>query len=233
MSQPLPLKDHLNELRRFVLYVFIVFIAAALIAFNYNSQIFGLLLRPLGQPVFYTSPIGGFSLAIKVALLGGFLVSLPFAIFFIFKFIEPAFTESKSKKIFVYSIFSFLLTFSGIGFAYFFCLPATLAFLNKFEGNQIKSLITAQEYLSFLSSYLAGFALFFQMPLVIIFINSISRLSTKKLIKNFRWVLLGSFILAAVFTPTPDPFNQALVALPIILLYLISIFIVWIINKRS
>jgi Sec-independent protein secretion pathway component TatC len=94
-------------------------------------------------------------------------------------------------------------------------------------------MIIVGEYLNFVFSYLLGFAVLFQLPLIMLFINRIKPQEPKKLIKHQRWVILISFIIAAVLTPTPDPINQFIMAAPIILLYQVSVMLIWLQNRRT
>lgn len=109
-------------------------------------------------------------------------------------------------------------------------MPAALHFLSGFGSENIKALISTGDYFSFMSLYLIGFAVFFQLPLVMLIINTIKPLQPKKLVGYINYVILISFILAAVITPTPDVINQIIMALPPITLYLLSIIVIAAIN---
>lgn len=121
----------------------------------------------------------------------------------------------------------------GMSFAYFVSLPAALYFLDTFSNAGVQSLISTIEYFSFVTRYIFGFGLLFQLPLILLVINTIQRISIKTLMKYQKWVVLGSFVIAAVLTPTPDIFNQLLMAVPLIILYQLTIVLLWIVNKRS
>jgi sec-independent protein translocase protein TatC len=120
----------------------------------------------------------------------------------------------------------------GAAFAYFITLPAALHFLNEFSSDQVKALISTNEYISFVTIYVAAFAILFQLPLILLFINHITPLSPGALMRQQRLVILLSFVAAAVITPTPDIVNQTFMALPIIVLYQISMALVWLVNRR-
>lgn len=128
---------------------------------------------------------------------------------------------------------SYALACLGMAFAYFVSLPASLHFLTTFgDSGDIHALITANEYFNFVLTYVAGFAILFQVPLIITFTNRVTPLPPKKLLGATRYVIVLSFIVAAIITPTPDPMNQAIMAGPIILLYLLSVCIVTLHPKR-
>lgn len=232
-SHKLPMMDHVGELRRRALWCMISLLIGGVIGYRYQEQIIAILVKPLGQKLFYTSPTGGFDFLIKICLFFGFILAVPVIIYNLFKFISPAIpahvTYSFSKIIVV----SILLALAGVSFAYFVSLPAALHFLNNFSNEQVSSLISAQEYFNFVMIYMAGFALLFQMPLVFSFINKVKPLKPARLLKQQKVVILISFIVAAILTPTPDPINQALMAAPIIALYQTSIGVVWRDNKKG
>lgn len=234
--QEAPLKtisEHIGELRRRALYCCIALLAGGIVGYRFQEQIITWLIKPLGETLFYTSPAGGFDFLIKICLFFGFLLAIPVIMYNIIRFVSPAvprYVTIKTSKILVYSI---SLAIMGAGFAYYISLPAALHFLNNFSTKQIQSLISAQEYFSFVMIYIAGFAALFQMPLLIGFINKVTPLKPIMLMKKQKIIILVSFIIAAVLTPTPDPINQTLMAVPIIGLYQTSIGVVWHENRKQ
>jgi sec-independent protein translocase protein TatC len=124
-------------------------------------------------------------------------------------------------------IWSLNLALAGILFAYFISFPAAIQFLTDFAPASLVAIITAEEYLRFAVFYIGGFALIFQLPLLITFIDSNRPLNPQSMIKYQRHLIVGSFILAAILTPTPDPVNQLMMAIPPIVLYYISVVIVY------
>jgi sec-independent protein translocase protein TatC len=230
-NQSFSFLNHLLELRARISIYFFVLIAASAICFYFNSYILRILLLPINQKLFYTSPAGGLDFIIKIALFGGFILSLPVFLYQILKFVEPALPVNANLTIGVFLISSIILTGLGLSFAYFVSLPSALYFLTSFGSDQIEALITANEYFSFVTRYLLGFAIFFQLPLILLSINKFYRLKTFSLSKAQRWVITGGFIIAAILTPTPDLVNQGLMALPLIIIYYLSIVVIWFVNK--
>jgi len=121
---------------------------------------------------------------------------------------------------------------TGVSFAYFVSLPAALYFLGEFGSAQVQSLISTDAYFSFVTRYLLGFGILFQLPLILLLVNAISPMSPRHLMWYQRYVIVLSFVLAAIITPTPDPLNQAIMAVPVILLYQVSVLGIWFINRR-
>lgn len=109
----------------------------------------------------------------------------------------------------------------------------TLYFLQSFATDQIKSLLSTSEYFRFISSYLVGFGLAFQLPLIMLFVDSVSPLPMKTLLGLERVVIVVCFILAAILTPTPDVVNQVIFAVPLILLYQLSLFLIYFQHKKN
>src|SRR5690606_28648357 len=140
-----------------------------------------LLIKPLGQQLYYTSPAGGFEFLIKVCLFFGFLLSIPVLVFHLIKFVSPAIPGRIVNKTGKILIVSTCLALMGVAFAYFVSLPAALYFLNKFSEGPITSLISANSYFTFVMIYLAAFAALFQMPLILYFVNKITPLTPSML----------------------------------------------------
>lgn len=202
-------------------------VAGAVAGYFIHDYLVAFLQRPLNDSLYYTTPGGAFSFVIKVCTVFGLVVALPMLIYQIFAFFGPLISLKTKRGISLYVLASFALAVGGIAFAYFISLPAALHFLVNFGGaSNIESLITANEYFNFVLTYVAGFAVLFQVPLIILLIDKVKPLPPKSLFGSLRYVVLGSFIAAAVITPTPDPMNQILMAGPIILLYLLSASVV-------
>lgn len=226
--------EHIRELRSRLMWSLLFVAIGAGIGYALNDTLLNVLQRPLNETLYYTNPTGAFSFIIKICTVFGLIVALPMTLYQGFSFFEPLINVRTRRTIVLYVLLSALLAVAGIAFAYFISLPAALHFLVNFgNGTPIESLITANEYFNFVLAYIAGFAVLFQLPLIITFINRVTPLTPSKLMGGTRYVVLGSFIMAAIITPTPDPFNQALMAGPIILLYFLSALVVALINWRS
>jgi len=230
-ASKVPFFTHVAELRSGLYSYLLLLIISSIVGYLLQDKILKILLTPLNQPLYYTSPAGGFNFTIKLAIFFGFVVSLPFLVFQVLRFVEPAIPSEARFSVMSLLVSTSVLMLLGILFAYFVSLPAALHFLSKFSSGEVKSLISTSEYFSFVTRYLVGFGLLFQLPLIMIFINKIIRLKFSQLIGLERWVILVAFIVAAILTPTPDFLNQTIMAVPIILLYQLSVLIVWFANR--
>ena len=228
-----PFLAHIQELRGRVAWCVVALLIGTTIGYYIKDELLKIVVAPLGQTLYYTSPGGGFSLIIQLCLGFGIVFAVPIFIFHIIRFLAPIVPGYSLRFLLTILCTSCVLVSLGVAFAYFVSLPAALYFLNEFSNDQVQALISTDTYLSFVAVYLAGFAVLFQLPLLLLIVNSVVPLTPKKLLINTKWVVLGSFIVAAIITPTPDPFNQAIMAGPIIVLYLASILLVKIANRKT
>jgi sec-independent protein translocase protein TatC len=218
--------EHLAEMRKRIVRSFLVLGLVAGVAFAFSDPLVDLLQRPLQDKLYYFSPAGGFSFSVQVAILVGLIIALPVLIYNFIKFVSPAFQKIPWKYVFSYVVLSVLLAFAGVAFAYFVSLPPALRILKSLSPSGVEPLIGAEDYAKFVMIYLAGYALLFQLPLIINFIDRIKPLKPRKLNHYQRHAFAGSFIVAAILTPTPDVFNQAIFALPMVLLFEVSLGII-------
>ena len=228
-----PLIAHLHELRRRLLWSSFFCLLGAVVAYVFHPSILAFLVKPLAKPLFYSSPAGAFDLVLRICLFAGFLFALPAFIYHLLKFLGPVLPATLQQRIAWFLLGSCILMLTGISFAYFVSLPAALYFLGEFGSAQVQSLISTDAYFSFVTRYLLGFGILFQLPLVLLLINAVSPLHPRRLMSYQRYVIVASFVLAALITPTPDPFNQTMLALPLILLYQVSVLSTWLINRRK
>lgn len=227
-----PFMEHVWELRSRLTWSVAALLLGTAVGYLLRDQLLELLVAPLGQTIYYTSPGGGFSLMIQLCLGFGVIASVPVLIFHLIRFIAPILPAYSTRFLVVVLLSSCVLVAFGVAFAYYVSLPAALYFLNEFSNDQVQALISTDTYFSFVTLYLAGFAVLFQLPLLLLIINRMKPLNPQTLLAKTRWVVLGSFVIAALITPTPDPFNQTIMAGPVILLYLGSIVPIKVINSH-
>lgn len=231
--EKLPLIEHLYELRRRLFYVAVCVAAGSAIAYGFEHQLIDILLRPShGQSFIYTSPLGGMNFFLSVCLYLGVIVSTPVIFYQLLAFLRPLMKQATRKLLMVSSALAGVVAIAGVIFGYFVGLPSALHFLlHQFVTVQVRPLITIQSYMSFVGLYLVGSALMFQLPLIIYFINRIKPLKPGGLLKYERHVILFALITAFIMNPTPNLLSQLVIVIPIILMYQVSIVMVWIINK--
>ena len=227
--------DHIRELQGRLFSIAIAFVVVAATAYPFFDKIANIILAPLkkGQDLVYLTPGGAFSFIIKVCMYIGIVGVLPVIIFHVYRFVMPVVKGTTLRRVLVYTIFSALLAAVGIVFAYYVSLPASLYFLTSFNLYHINPMLTIDSYFSFVMTYLLAGALLFQLPIVMLIINTANRMKPKKLMNFQRHMIVGSFVVAAIISPTPDALNQVLLASPMVVMYQLGIIIIWIINRRA
>ena len=235
--------DHLKELRQKLIYSIIFFILSFIISFYFSQSIFEFLAKPLtsilqdGNGLIYTALQEAFLTNVKVAFFTAAFISFPFLSFQIWSFISPGLLK-KEKKISLPSLiaipFLFLL---GAAVVYYLISPIAWKFFLSFQTSQADSInITLQakmnEYLSLMMTFIFAFGLAFQLPVVLLLLVRVGVLTIQQLVSFRKYAIVLAFIFAAIITP-PDPFSQISLALPVIILYEVSILISRFLSKKD
>ncbi len=234
-DNPLPKKNsinsHLLELRSRLLWWLLSLFLCTCLGFYFYRTLIKFLITPLNEPLYYTSPVGGLNFAFQVSVIFGFIISLPILVYQIFKFIQPTFSLQIGKAIFFLMFLSVFLLICGLSFSYLVSLPATLHFFNLFNNGQLHPLISSNEYLSFVMQYFIGISILFQLPVVLILINFVLPLKINVLLKYQRHLIVACFVVSAIFTL--DPIDQTIMAIPLIILFYLSVVIIYFFNKQA
>lgn len=218
------LTDHLKELRNRFFAVAFVLIGGASLAYVFREPILTALLAPLhGQELITLTPGGGFKFILNISIFTGLAAATPIAIYNFYGFMKPIMPPKVQRFAPLFLLLSLMLIVAGAAFAYYVAIPGALRFLMEFSGGYVTASLTADSYLSFVIAYMAGLALVFQVPLLLMIIHWVHPLTPSGLMKSQRWIILAAFIAAAVITPTPDPVNQTLIALPVIVIYQLGV----------
>lgn len=227
--------DHVRELQGRLFAVVAVFVVVSAAAYPFFDKIVNFILAPLGNDhqLVYLTPGGAFSFIIQACMYVGFIGALPAIIYNVYRFIMPVMKKNTLNRALVFTVASLLLAIGGMAFAYYVSLPAALYFLTNFDLYHINPMLTIDSYFSFVMTYMLAGALLFQIPLIMLVINGATPLKPKKLMKFQDKIILGSFIVAAIISPTPDALNQTLLASPMIVMYQAGIVLVWFKNRRK
>lgn len=234
-STSLTFMEHIQELQGRLFSIALSFVVLAGLAYPFFDKITELIMAPLdeGQELVYLTPAGAFSFIIKVCAYVGIIGSLPIIIYHLYRFIMPAVAPVKLRQVLKYTLSSLILGIVGILFAYFVSLPAALHFLTNFDLVGINPMLTIDSYFSFVMTYLLAGALLFQLPVIMMISNNVTPLTPRKLMNYQRHVIVGSFVVAAVISPTPDALNQTLLASPVVVMYQLGIVLVWLVNRKK
>jgi sec-independent protein translocase protein TatC len=221
------LYDHIRELQMRLFVSVIALAVAGLAVYVFYEPLLELLRSPLGTPLYYSTPAGSFAFVMKICFMGALIITTPIIVYNLIMFVRPAFEKSLPiKRVLSTTLSSAFLAIAGAIFAFTCILPGTLSFFAGFQVEGLSALISADDYLNFVTNIIITFVIVFQLPLLIIFIDSIKPLSPKKLFGMEKWVILGSLVISLLTPFTYDPVTSLLIALPIVVLYNLSIIIV-------
>ncbi|HBO33217.1 MAG TPA: twin-arginine translocase subunit TatC [Anaerolineaceae bacterium] len=232
-TEKLPISSHLEELRQTLLWSLVGLIAGVVVAVFFVNPILSFLTQPIGglqnlQAIEVTETM---SVYMRVALLGGLIIALPWIVYQILRFVGKGLKPKERKGIYLALPFAVLLFLSGVGFAFYVMLPASLGFFQ--EILDVTTSIRLKSYISFTTNILFWIGISFQLPLVFFVLTKIGIVNPKLLIKGWRVAIVAIAVLAAVITPTGDPINMLIFMLPLFVLYLLSILLSAIASKPT
>jgi sec-independent protein translocase protein TatC len=231
------LLDHLDELRRRILYSVIAIFVAFLGSWYFAPDIFHWLERPFlaavpeGEKLAFTDLPGPFMLYIKVALLTAIFVAAPVLLTQLWLFLKPGLYRKEQNLFLPFIFFTSLFFVAGGYFGYRVAFPMVVRFLLG-VGEGFKQVVTISAYFSMMSKILLGMGLVFEMPMLIFFLARMGIVSAGQLLRWFRWAVLLIFVTAAIITPTPDIATQTVFAVPMILLYLLGVLVAALFGKK-
>ncbi len=223
--------EHLTELRTRLLISIVSVLMFSIIGFVFANQIIRFLTQPLDNLVFL-SPAEAFYTNIKVAVIGGFFLSLPIVLYQVWAFILSALKETEKRFLLIFLPCSWILFIVGTSFALFLVMPLALRFFIGFATPDVQPMISLNYYISFVLSLLIPFGLMFELPLVMALLVRLRLVHPRQIGKARRFIFLAIFVIGSLFTP-PDVLSQMLLALPLLLLFEISLLISRIIAPKD
>lgn len=225
LDKDMPLVEHLQELRSCLLKS-IAALAIGTVISAYNLQHIMDMLTSEAKQLYYMRPAEAFVIYMKVALLSGLIIASPLILHQLYIFVKPALTLRERKFTFICIPLSLALFIAGLLFSYSFVFPRGLEFFLGFAAGKVNPLISMESYLDFMLMLVLPFGFAFNVPVILTLLAYLHIVSSKLLMHYQRHVILVAFIIAAVITPTPDIITQTLLAVPMILLYELSIVII-------
>jgi len=236
-NKEMPLIAHIAELRLALIRSGCTLIICAIPCGYYWKQIFDLvvsrtleLCNPLAVRIIYTAPAESVMLSIKIALICGLVLASPIIFQQAWSFISPALYKREKLLLLPTAFASTICFLTGIAFSYY-TLPFVLKFLTEFATGTLEPFFKVDEYFGFLIKISFSFGLAFQLPVLAFVFSKIGLIDHKFLLRNFRYAIVLIFIAAAILTP-PDVFSQILLACPLLLLYVLSIFIAFFARQK-
>ncbi|MBT87358.1 MAG: twin-arginine translocase subunit TatC [Gammaproteobacteria bacterium] len=231
-SQNRSLSVHFSELRKRIIFSLIIYLVATVAGFALHREILEIIVRPVagineltqGLPVF-TNITEFWGVVMRVSLLTGLLISFPFIIYQIIAFILPGLKNNEKKFLIILMPGSLISFYLGSAFGFFILVPPAIKFLVIFGGDVSVPLIRIGSLVQLTVNLMIWMGISFQLP-IIMYLTTVLRLTNFLVFKRLRkWFVVLAFVLGAIITPTFDPVNQLIVALPIILLYEVGLIL--------
>jgi sec-independent protein translocase protein TatC len=225
------LTEHLIELRKRLTRIIIILLIGFVVCFYYKNFVFDIITKPLtqimpeGSHLVYLGLTEAFFVYMKLSFFAALMLTSPFILYQIWRFISPGLLPKEKRYLVPFVIFSTLLFLGGIAFGYKIVLPPAFKFFISFNSQYLQAMISFREYLSLFVTFLLGFGISFELPVFIFFLTKLGIVNAGMLIKQWKFAILFIFIIAAALTPSPDALSQILMAIPLMFLYLVSIFV--------
>ncbi len=236
-KKEMPFLDHLEELRWRIIKSFVSLIVLTIGSFPLTTWMLTLLTYPnahLAHPakLVFLKPTAMMMIRMELSIAMGLIGSLPVILYQLWRFVAPGLLPKEKYYIFPAIILTIICFFIGTLFAYFVIIPVMLPFLFSMGTKFIEANINISDYMSFVLRLILISGLVFEMPVLAFFLARIGLVSHRTLIGFWRYAIVIIFVFCAIVTPTPDPFNQIILAVPLVLLYGISIWVAGIAYRK-
>ena len=230
--------DHLDELRRRIIYAFVSLGAGVVIAFAFIDDIFNFIMRPLqsmlpaGQTMIYTDPTEAFMLYVKIALIAGLVIASPLVMTQVWLFIAPGLYVHEKKWAIPFIAMSTVCFIAGAAFSHYVVFPLTWRFFVSFTTDILTFMPRIEPAFSIYLRLLLAFGVVFQMPTIVLFLARMGMLTARFMVRNIKYAILAIVILSAVVTPDGGGVSLVAMSGPLVLLYIFSIGLAWMFGKK-
>ncbi|MBM3939469.1 MAG: twin-arginine translocase subunit TatC [SAR202 cluster bacterium] len=231
-EQAMTLRDHLEELRRRLTITAVFVVATTAAAFAFRDRLLAWLLRPGFDQVdfkpVYTEVAELVGVVMKVAFTAGLVFAMPVVLLQVVLFIAPALTRQEKTYLYLMLPGTLLAFLGGVLFGYYVIFPPAFNFLFTFEAEYADPTIRISSYINVLTMMMFWMGVVFELPVVMFLLARVGVLTPRMLHRFRRFAYVLAFVVGAIITPTFDPVNQALVAVPVIVLYELGIGLAWV-----
>ena len=252
----MPITEHLGDLRKKIVISLIALFITFLISFNYSEDVFRFIMFPLkynlnfsvkdmyvnfipqnklqNTKLVFLAPAEAFWMNIKIAFVSALMLALPVIFYQLWRFISPGLLPKERRYVVPFIFSATGLFFIGAAFCFFIVLPFAMGFLLSYKvGDFLTPMLSAGNYVDFCLKFILAFGAVFELPIAIVFFTRMGLVTPKTLAKNRKYAVLLAFIAAAILSPTPDAFNQTLMAVPMLVLYEVGIIVSRIFVRRK
>jgi len=232
--------QHLQELRKRLLYSIIAVITGTAIAFPFWEKVVVWLKRPAqalnngeGVPLIATQVTEAFTTSFRVSILAGLILAFPIVLYQVIRFVAPGLTSKEQRYLLAFLPAVLLVFLAGVAFGYLVLTPQALPFLLSFGGEVVQPQIRVSSYVDVMVRLLFWMGIVFETPLIMLLLARIGIANARRFSRFRRYWIVVAFVLGAVITPTVDPVNQALVAIPLLVLYEVGIVLVRVLGRKE
>jgi sec-independent protein translocase protein TatC len=232
--------EHLEDLRWCLLWSLLAILIAAGLCYFFSDLIFSFIVAPLrqslrpGQNLIGTGVTEAFFIEIKIALAAGLVLACPFIFYQIWRFVAPGLSGGEKRLVAPFVLCATLFFLGGAYFCYRIVLPIAFKyFIEQYDTIGVTPAIRIGEYFTFFFRMVLAFGVTFELPVVTFFLVRLGLCDYRFMLRSFRYAIVVIVILAAMLTPTPDIINQSLLAVPMLLLYVLSIGVAYIWRKEE
>lgn len=250
----LPVTAHLSELKGRIIVSLSVVVVSSGVCFYFSEYIFSLLILPMSSSLslslsypfisleaiknantelVFIAPAEALWMHFKISLISGIVISSPIILYEFWEFVAPGLLQKEKKYVFPFIIITMFLFLFGAVFCFMVVLPFAMNFLLNYKTEVLKPMLSVGRYIDFSLKFIVAFGAIFELPVVLVFLTRMGIVTPKSLAKNRKYAIVLAFVVAAFLTPTPDAFNQSLMALPIVLLYEAGIWASKILNSKN
>ena len=233
-----PLVEHLIELRNRMVKAILAVVIVFLVLSPFMKQLFDALSHPLmvalpaGTKLLSTGVVAPFLVPLKVTLFVSFLIALPVVLYQAWAYVAPALYRQEKKLVLPVLVSSVAMFFVGVMYCYFVVFRFVFRFIAQFSPESVNFAPDIDSYFSFVITMFFAFGLTFEVPIVVMVLNHVGIASLEALKKARPYIIVGAFVIAAIFTP-PDVLSQTLLALPLVILYQAGIWLVQLFGKKN
>ena len=230
--------DHLDELRRRIMWALGSVVVGFGIAIAFYQQLFNFVIGPMqamlpkGQTLIFTEPTEAMMIYIKIAVIAGILIASPAVMTQVWLFVAPGLYSHEKKMAIPFVLVSSIFFIGGAAFAHYYVFPLTFKFFSSFSSDTITYMPRIEPTFSLYMKLVLIFGAIFQMPTVVALLSRLGLITARFMLRNFKYALLAIFIIGAVLSPGTDPVGQIAMAGPMVVLYLLSIVFAWIFGKK-
>jgi sec-independent protein translocase protein TatC len=230
--------EHLDELRNRLIHSVVAVLVGVGLTFFFHDPIYNFVFEPTrrvlpdGSKLIYSQPGEAFSLHIQIALIAGVVVAAPYIMLQVWMFIAPGLYQREKRLAIPFVMLSTIGFLVGALCNHYIMFPFMMRFFGSFNSPELMFLPSLDAVFSLYTKFLLAMGLIFQMPTIVMFLARMHMVTARFLFRNIKYAILITFIVSAVITPTGDPGTQALFAAPMIVLYLISIGIAWLVGGK-